>query len=75
MKNFFGTFVICLITCYVFLLFGGALIFENFWAIIVLVALIIAILITVHIHQDTKIEELETRIKALESQNEPPKQL
>lgn len=75
MKNFFGTFVICLITCYVFLFFGGALIFENFWAIIVLVALIIAILITVHIHQDTKIEELETRIKALESQNEPPKQL
>lgn len=71
MKNFFGTFIICLILCYVFLFFGGALILENF--LVVLVALIIAILITVHIHQDTKIEKLEARIKTLESQNEPQK--
>ena len=70
MKNFLGTFVICVILCYFFLFFGGALIFENFWAIFVLVVLIITILITVFIHQMTKIEELEERIRTLESQSE-----
>ncbi|MDD4568633.1 MAG: hypothetical protein PHE70_00685 [Tepidanaerobacteraceae bacterium] len=71
MRDFLGTFAISLILCYVFLLFGGVFIFENFWAILVLVAFIIAILITVFIHQETKIEELEARIKTLESQSEP----
>ncbi|HHY41565.1 MAG TPA: hypothetical protein GX514_01765 [Thermoanaerobacterales bacterium] len=71
MKNFLETFLISLISCYIFLLFGGILIFENFWATLVLVAFIIAILITVFIHQETKIEELEARIKTLESKSEP----
>ncbi len=72
MKNFLGTFAISLILCYIFLFFGGILIFENFfWAILVFVALIIAILITVFIHQETKTEELEARIKILEAQSEP----
>jgi hypothetical protein len=71
MKNFLGTFVISLILCYIFLFFGGALIFENIWAIIVFVALIIAILTTIFIHQVIKIEELEARIKTLESRSEP----
>jgi low affinity Fe/Cu permease len=71
MKSFLGTFAISLILCYIFLFFGGVLIFENFWAIIVFIALSIAIVVTVFIHQETKIEELESRIKTLESQNEP----
>ncbi|MGI6227357.1 MAG: hypothetical protein ACOYJ1_13995 [Peptococcales bacterium] len=70
MKNFLGTFAISLILCYIFLFFGGVLIFENFWAILVFVAFIIAILITVFIHQETKIEELEARIKTLESKSD-----
>ncbi|MGI6066861.1 MAG: DUF3786 domain-containing protein [Bacillota bacterium] len=42
------------------------LFFENFWAILVLVALIIiTILAKVFIHQETKIEELEERFKYL----------
>lgn len=71
MKNFLETFVISLISCYIFLFFGGILILENFWATLIFVAFIIAILITVFIHQETKIEELETRIKTLESKSEP----
>jgi uncharacterized membrane protein YciS (DUF1049 family) len=55
----------------VFLFFGGAIIFENFWAMLVLVAFIIAILAIVFIHQETKIEELEARIKKIESQTQP----
>jgi Mn2+/Fe2+ NRAMP family transporter len=71
MKSFLGTFAISLILCYIILFFGGTLIFENFWAILVFVSLIIAILVTVLIHQETKIEELEARIKTLESKSEP----
>lgn len=71
MKKFIGTFAICLILCYVFLLFGGALIFENVWAGLVLVVLMISIIITAFMHQETKIEELEARIKTLEPPGEP----
>lgn len=70
MKSFLGTFAASFIMCYVFLLFGGALIFENFWSILVLVALIITILAKIFMHQEIKIEELEARIKTLESKNE-----
>ena len=71
MKKFLGTFATSLILCYIFLFFGGVLVFGNIWATLVLAALIIAILITVFIHQETKIEELEARINKLESQHEP----
>jgi len=71
MKDFLITFAIVLILCFVFLFFGGALIFENIWGIIVFVSLVIAVFITLYIRQEKKIDELEARIKALESQNEP----
>ena len=71
MKSFLGTFAISLILCYIFLFFGGILIFQNLWAMLFFAAFIITILITVFIHQETKIEELEARIKTLESKNEP----
>lgn len=71
MKNFLGIFALSFILFYIFLLFGGLLIFENAWAILVFPPLIITILITVFVHQETKIEELEARIKVLESQSEP----
>jgi hypothetical protein len=70
MKNFLLTFVTILILCYIFFFFGGALIFENFWALLVLVAFIMALLTTVLIHQEIKIEDLEARVKTLESQSE-----
>ncbi len=73
MKDFLVTFVISLILCYIFLFFGGVLIFENFWAILIFVAFIISILITAFMHQETKIEELEARIRTLESKNSPLK--
>lgn len=71
MKDFFITFAIVLILCFVFLFFGGTLIFENIWGILVFVSLIIASLIALYIRQEKKIDELEARIKALESKNEP----
>ncbi len=70
MKNFFVTFAMTLILGYIFLFFGGVLIFESIWRTLVFVSLIIAILITLYIRQEKIIEELEARIKTLESQNE-----
>ena len=70
MKRFLGTFIISVILCYVFLLFGGSLIFENIWRIIIFVAMIIAVLITAFVYQETKIEELEERIKRIEGQSD-----
>lgn len=71
MKEFIGTFIISLILCYLFLFWGGFLIFENIWALLVFAAFIISILITVFISQEKKIEDLEKRIKVLESQEVP----
>lgn len=68
MKKFFGTFAITLILCYIFLFFGGALIFESLYGVLILIAFIIAIFITIFVNQETRIEELEVRIKTLESQ-------
>jgi len=45
MKNFLGTFAMSLILCYFFVFFGGVLIIENFWAILVFVALIITMML------------------------------
>jgi succinate-acetate transporter protein len=64
-KRFFETFVICFIMC-IILLFFGALIFQSVIATIATVALFFTILISIYIELQTKIEELENRIKALE---------
>jgi len=69
-KIFIGTFIIVFILCYFFLFFGGILIFENFWAILAFVAFVITVLVTILVHQETKIEELEQRIETLESKRE-----
>lgn len=74
MKKFLGIFAMSIIFCYVFLFFGGAFIFESFWAALALAAFIIAVLITLFMHQEIKIEDLEERIKNLESQHEHKEQ-
>lgn len=69
MKNFLQTFIICYILITIFDVFGGALIFGNIWGGIGVFATIFAVLITTFIRQDTKMEELEARIKALETKD------
>jgi len=70
MKNFIGTFIGVFILCYFFLFFGGILIFENLWATLAFIAFVITVLITLFVHQETKIDQLEAKIKALESKIE-----
>lgn len=66
MKGFIQTFIISFILIIIFLFFGGYLILQSFWLASACVALVISILVTSFIHQETKHEELEARIKALE---------
>jgi len=71
MKSFLGTFGIVLLISFIFLFFGGEYIFGNFWGIFIFSVLVISILLSLIERQGAKIEELEKRIQALESQIEP----
>ncbi len=66
MKDFLGTFILSFIIVMLFFVFGGYLIFENIWMIIFLSSFIITLLIRVFIRQETRIENMEERIKKLE---------
>ncbi len=66
MKNFLLTFLICFILCVVFMMFGGYLIFENFWVAVALVAFLISCVVSGFYAMATKVEELEQRLKRIE---------
>lgn len=70
MKTFISTFVVCLVIGYAFLFFGGALLLEHFWAAFVFAMLVLAAFITALLRQETKLEELEARIKQMEAAKE-----
>lgn len=69
MKEFFQRFVAVFILVILFL-FIGELFFLNFWTGIAFIAFLISILVTLFIERETRIEELEKRLKALEPENE-----
>lgn len=66
MKNFVAIFGICYVLSIIFLFFGGFLVFENLYLLLALISLIIAILVTVLMYQDDRIETLEKKIKKLD---------
>lgn len=66
MKRFLGTFLACLVVSWAFLFFGGAMIFQNFWALLVFSSLVLTVLILAFESQGSQIEQLEKRIAALE---------
>ncbi len=72
MKNFLGTFFICLILCFVFTFFFAGLLMDNIGAIIFLAALLLAILITLFMHLDARIEALEKKTAHLQVENQSP---
>lgn len=65
MKEFISTFFVCLIVCGVATFFFAGLIINNIWGIIVMVAFLLAVLITVFISQESRIEELEKKMEKL----------
>ena len=66
MKRFLGTFLPVLVLLWGILLFGGSLILGNFWALLVLGALALTVLILAFESQSRHTEELEARVRALE---------
>ena len=65
MKSFIEVFLMCFILCVITTIFFGGLILSNIWAILFLVALILAIFVTTFINQDSRITELEKKIEQL----------
>jgi hypothetical protein len=68
MKNFLSAFFMSMFVLFMFFFFGGGLIFENVYGILMFSSLIFAAFITGFMSQETKITELENRVKALENQ-------
>ena len=68
MKDFVITFLIILIVFIVFFLFGGALIFDHFWLMLILASLLLALFVYSLVKLSDKIEQLEKRIEILESE-------
>ena len=67
--KFLLLYVMTLITCYIFIFFGGHMLFDfrgNYFVAIAACAFIIAVVIFNFISQNEKINQLEERIKALE---------
>lgn len=58
-----------LVLCYIFVFFGGGMIFDfnnRYFVAIAACAFIIAVIISVFVSQGEKIEEMEKRIRELE---------
>lgn len=72
MKRFVGTFLACLVVSWAFLFFGGAMIFQNLWALLVFSSLVLTVLILAFESQSEQIEKLEARVQALEQAAESP---
>ena len=65
-KRFLGTFLACLVVSWGFLFFGGAMIFQNLWALLVFSSLVLTALILAFESQARHAEALEARLQALE---------
>ena len=66
MKVFFPALIVSYILLYVILLFGGILLSQT-WFCLLVIAAIIAAVITRTVNQDEKISALEKRIDDLEA--------
>jgi len=71
MKRFLSTFLVCLVLLWAFMFFGGAMIFENSWALLAFLALVLTVLVLLFGSISDQMDEMEKRIKALEEQLGP----
>lgn len=71
--KFIKIYAMTLVLCYVFVFFGGWMLFDFSKRVFVATAacaFIIAVIISIFIAQDAKIEHLEKRIKELEEKGD-----
>ena len=70
--KFLKTYMMTLILCYLFVFFGGWMLFDfskRFWVAIAACAFIIAVVASIFVAQEEKIEQLEKRVKELEEKD------
>jgi len=70
MKKFLGNFLICLVVVEVFFFFGGGLLFDlsrHYYGAGAVIALILAVLLSVWMNQEERLDALEKRIQELEN--------
>ncbi|MEK4425711.1 hypothetical protein [Solibacillus sp. FSL K6-1523] len=65
MKDFIGTFFTCIVICSVFSFFFLDLILGNIWVLIIFSAFFLALLITIFLNQQYKIEDLQKKVEQL----------
>lgn len=65
MKEFIGTFLVCIVGCWIAAFFFLGLILENIWALIIFIAFVLAVFITVFMSQESRIEDLEKKVEKL----------
>lgn len=67
--KFIKTYVIILILCYIFVFFGGWMLFDfhnRYFVATAALAFIIAVVASIFIAQEERIEQLEKKVKELE---------
>lgn len=70
--KFLGTYALTLALSFLFAFCGGCMLFDfskRFYVALAAVSLVIALVIHAFMTQAERIEQLESRVKALESQN------
>lgn len=70
--KFLGTYALTLVLSFLFAFCGGYMLFDfskRFYVALAAVALVLALVIHAFMTQAEHIEQLEARVKALESQN------
>ncbi|KEF36895.1 hypothetical protein M670_03809 [Schinkia azotoformans MEV2011] len=65
MKDFIGIFLFCIIICWFAAIFFLGLILNNVWALIIFIAFLLAVLITIFVKQESRIEDLEKKVEKL----------
>ena len=68
MKRFFKTYAVCLVGSEVFLFFGGYLLFDfrnHPFRTFAAVAFVLAVLVTVWLAQEERMDDLEKRVRDL----------
>jgi preprotein translocase subunit SecF len=70
--KFIKTYAITLVLCFIFVFFGGWMLFDfsnHFYVAVAACAFIIAVILSIFIAQEERIEQLEKRVKELEEKD------
>ncbi len=65
LKEFITTFFVCLVVCLVVTFFFAGLILSNVWVGTIIVAFLLAVLITVFMNYESRIDKLEKKTEKL----------